>query len=164
MYPASGTVYNTNTLQEVTRLVDDRGRYVYSEKMMEVRFKDGKVVQIGDQWCNGQVGMEEYAVKRQGSRCMVAGHLVITRRANHGVIKTIGRHQSRSDGAIRRFADSGRGRSGERQLAPCRNPLSSSVLTANASGLFAPAGMTGSRRTSGQSPSGCSSAARLTAC
>jgi hypothetical protein len=61
MYPASGTVYNTTTLQEVTRLVDDRGRYIYSEKMMEVRFKDGKVVHIGDQWCNGQVGMEEYA-------------------------------------------------------------------------------------------------------
>jgi DNA-binding beta-propeller fold protein YncE len=62
MYPASGTVYNARTLQEITRLVDDRGRYVYSEKLMEVRFKNGKAVEVGDQWCNGQVGAEEYAL------------------------------------------------------------------------------------------------------
>jgi hypothetical protein len=62
MYPASGTVYDTASGNEVTRLVDENGEFVYSEKLMEVRFVNGKPVQLGDQWCNGQVGVGSFAL------------------------------------------------------------------------------------------------------
>ena len=62
MYPASGTVYDTATGQEITRLRDENGQFVYSEKLMEVRFVNGQPVQLGDQWCNGQVGAGSFAL------------------------------------------------------------------------------------------------------
>jgi hypothetical protein len=65
MYPASGTVFDTNSLTPITRLVDEKGQFVYSEKLMEVRFENGKVVQIGDQWCNGLVGSARFAITGQ---------------------------------------------------------------------------------------------------
>jgi len=65
MYPASGTVFDTSSLKEVARLVDENGQFVYSEKLMEVRFENGKVVQLGDQWCNGLVGSGRLATTGQ---------------------------------------------------------------------------------------------------
>lgn len=65
MYPASGTVFDTKSLKEVARLVDENGQFVYSEKLMEVRFVNGKPVQLGDQWCNGLVGSERFATTGQ---------------------------------------------------------------------------------------------------
>jgi hypothetical protein len=65
MYPASGTVFDTKSLTPIWRLVDDHGQFVYSEKLMEVRFENGKVVQIGDQWCNGLFGSARFATTGQ---------------------------------------------------------------------------------------------------
>ncbi|MBR1175268.1 WD40 repeat domain-containing protein [Bradyrhizobium sp. KB893862 SZCCT0404] len=65
MYPASGTVFDTKSLTPMSRLVDENGQFVYSEKLLEVRFKDGKAVQVGDQWCNGLFGSERYAITGQ---------------------------------------------------------------------------------------------------
>jgi hypothetical protein len=66
MYPASGTVFDTNSLRQITRLRDEAGRLVYSEKMMEVRFENGKVVQIGDQWCNGLLNSQKGVTEAVG--------------------------------------------------------------------------------------------------
>jgi len=65
MYPASGTVFDTKSLKEVGRLVDENGEFVYSEKLMEIRFVNGKPVQLGDQWCNGLVGSARFATTGQ---------------------------------------------------------------------------------------------------
>jgi len=65
MYPASGTVFDTHSLKPIARLVDENGQFVYSEKLMEVRFASGKPVQVGDQWCNGLKGSGRFATSGQ---------------------------------------------------------------------------------------------------
>jgi hypothetical protein len=37
-------------------LIDEKGRKVQSEKVLEMRFQNGKPVAAGSQWCNGTVG------------------------------------------------------------------------------------------------------------
>ena len=65
MYPASGTVYDTKKLNVVARLFAENMQFVYSEKLMEIRFVNGKPVQLGDQWCNGLFGSERFATTGQ---------------------------------------------------------------------------------------------------
>ena len=65
MYPASGTVFDTKSLIQVAHLIDENGEFVYTEKLMEIRFVNGKPVQLGDQWCNGLVGSERFATTGQ---------------------------------------------------------------------------------------------------
>ena len=40
----------------MTALTDEKGREVHSEKMVEIHWKGGKVVQTGDQFGVGRVG------------------------------------------------------------------------------------------------------------
>jgi DNA-binding beta-propeller fold protein YncE len=54
-YPSTGEVIDVATKKIVTALKDETGREVHSEKMVEVHWKDGKVVKTGDQFGVGRV-------------------------------------------------------------------------------------------------------------
>ena len=54
-YPSTGEVIDTKSKKIVTALADEKGREVHSEKMVEVHWKDGKVVKTGDQFGVGRV-------------------------------------------------------------------------------------------------------------
>jgi hypothetical protein len=53
-YPSTGEVFDVKTKKLLTALTDEKGREVHSEKMVEVQFKDGKVVAAGDQFGIGR--------------------------------------------------------------------------------------------------------------
>jgi hypothetical protein len=53
-YPSTGEVFATETKAIVATLEDETGRSVGSEKMVEVVFADGQVVQAGDQFGLGR--------------------------------------------------------------------------------------------------------------
>ncbi|MBN3786051.1 hypothetical protein [Burkholderia sp. Ac-20353] len=55
MYPSSGDVIDIASKQIIARLTDENGRALESEKLLEVKFAKGKLVAVGDQWCNGRV-------------------------------------------------------------------------------------------------------------
>lgn len=54
-YPSSGEVIEVATRKIVTALTDEMGRAVGSEKMLEIDFKDGVPVRVGDQFGVGRV-------------------------------------------------------------------------------------------------------------
>lgn len=54
-YPSTGEVIDTQSRKIVATLSDEEGRQVHSEKMMEIDFADGRVVQTGDQFGLGRV-------------------------------------------------------------------------------------------------------------
>jgi DNA-binding beta-propeller fold protein YncE len=56
MYPSSGDVIDVAGKQIISGLTDEKGRALESEKLLEVRFSNGKLAAVGDQWCNGRVG------------------------------------------------------------------------------------------------------------
>jgi sugar lactone lactonase YvrE len=55
-YPSTGEVIDVATKRVLTALADEKGREVHSEKMVEVHWKEGKVVKTGDQFGVGRVG------------------------------------------------------------------------------------------------------------
>ena len=54
-YPSTGDVIDTASRKVVTHLTDEKGRPVESEKLLEIDFRDGKVVRAGDQFGIGRV-------------------------------------------------------------------------------------------------------------
>ncbi len=54
-YPSTGDVYDVTTRKMVTRLTDEHGGEVHSEKMVEVHWSDGRVTRTGDQFGVGRV-------------------------------------------------------------------------------------------------------------
>jgi DNA-binding beta-propeller fold protein YncE len=55
-YPSTGEVIDTATKKIVTALADDMDREVHSEKMVEIQWRGGKAVAVGDQFGVGRVG------------------------------------------------------------------------------------------------------------
>jgi len=53
-YPSTGEVFDMKTKALVTALKDEQGREVHSEKMVEIDFRDGKPVRVGDQFGLGR--------------------------------------------------------------------------------------------------------------
>jgi DNA-binding beta-propeller fold protein YncE len=53
-YPSTGEVFDVKTKTLVTALKDEKGRDVHSEKMVEIDFRDGKSVRVGDQFGLGR--------------------------------------------------------------------------------------------------------------
>ncbi len=53
-FPSTGDVIDTRTRKIVAGLKDERGRETASEKLLEIDFKDGKVVRAGDQFGVGR--------------------------------------------------------------------------------------------------------------
>jgi hypothetical protein len=53
-YPSTGEVIDVASRKILTALTDETGRGVHSEKMVEVHWKGGKVVQTGDQFGVGR--------------------------------------------------------------------------------------------------------------
>lgn len=53
-WPSTGQAIDTKTHEIIASLTDEDGRAVESEKVLEVDFKDGKVVAVGDQFGRGQ--------------------------------------------------------------------------------------------------------------
>jgi DNA-binding beta-propeller fold protein YncE len=54
-YPSTGEVFEVATKKLLTKLTDEKGREVHSEKMVEVDFRDGVPVANGDQFGVGRV-------------------------------------------------------------------------------------------------------------
>jgi len=54
-YPSTGEVIDTATKKIVAALADEEGREVHSEKMVELVYRDGKLVRTGDQFGVGRV-------------------------------------------------------------------------------------------------------------
>ncbi len=54
-YPSSGDVFDVQTRKRVAQLTDEKGRAVGSEKLLEVVFKNGRVVATGNQFGVGGV-------------------------------------------------------------------------------------------------------------
>lgn len=54
-YPSSGEVIDVKTRKILTTLVDENNNYVASEKMLEIQFRNGKAVKMGDQFAIGGV-------------------------------------------------------------------------------------------------------------
>ena len=55
-YPSTGDVIDPSSREVVTELLDEEGRPVQSEKMVEVDFRDGKPARTGDQFGIGRGG------------------------------------------------------------------------------------------------------------
>lgn len=53
-YPSSGEIIDTKARKIVTALVDEEGRAVMSEKVMQIVFRDGRPVRTGDQFGIGR--------------------------------------------------------------------------------------------------------------
>jgi YVTN family beta-propeller protein len=54
MYPASGEVIDIKSKKVLTGLVDEKGRVVETEKLIEVDFAGDRPVKAGDQFCFGE--------------------------------------------------------------------------------------------------------------
>ena len=55
-YPSTGDVIDVKTKKIVARLMDEEGREVHSEKVIEVLLVDGEIVLVGDQFGLGRKG------------------------------------------------------------------------------------------------------------
>ena len=64
-YPSTGEVFDTATKKQVTALADEQGRPVHSEKMVEIVFKDGVPVQVGDQFGLGRALQTDRPASRE---------------------------------------------------------------------------------------------------
>ena len=53
-YPSTGEVIDVQTKKVLATLTDEKGREVHSEKMLEIVFKDGVPVKVGDQFGVGR--------------------------------------------------------------------------------------------------------------
>ncbi|MGK0188541.1 MAG: hypothetical protein ACI9R3_004352 [Verrucomicrobiales bacterium] len=53
-WPSSGEIIDIATRKVVTHLIDEKGRAVGSEKMVEIHWKDGKSIRTGDQFGYGR--------------------------------------------------------------------------------------------------------------
>lgn len=54
-WPSSGDVIDVESRQIIATLMDEEGRAVGSEKLLEIDFVDGKPVRAGDQFGIGQI-------------------------------------------------------------------------------------------------------------
>jgi DNA-binding beta-propeller fold protein YncE len=63
-FPSTGEVVDTATRKTVATLTDESGRAVQSEKVVEVVFAEGKVVETGDQFGVGRVTTRSTALVR----------------------------------------------------------------------------------------------------
>ncbi|MFO0810592.1 MAG: hypothetical protein U0746_18345 [Gemmataceae bacterium] len=54
-YPSTGEVFDVATKRLVTKLTDEAGREVHSEKMVEIDWRGGAPVRVGDQFGVGRV-------------------------------------------------------------------------------------------------------------
>ena len=54
-YPSTGEVIDTATKKTLTALADEQGRPVMSEKMVEIQWRGGRPVAVGDQFGVGRV-------------------------------------------------------------------------------------------------------------
>jgi DNA-binding beta-propeller fold protein YncE len=61
MYPSSGDVIDIASRKVIAHLTDEKGRSLESEKLLEVKFANGQLVAVGDQWCNGRVGLARHS-------------------------------------------------------------------------------------------------------
>jgi hypothetical protein len=57
-YPSTGDVIDVKSKKIVARLMDEEGREVHSEKIVEVIFADGEIVLVGDQFGVGRKAQE----------------------------------------------------------------------------------------------------------
>jgi DNA-binding beta-propeller fold protein YncE len=55
-YPSTGEVFDTATKKMVTALADEKRGEVHSEKMVEIQWRGGQPVAVGDQFGVGRVG------------------------------------------------------------------------------------------------------------
>ena len=55
-YPSTGEVVDTKTKKIIATLMDEQGREVHSEKVVEVVFTDGELSAVGDQFGLGRKG------------------------------------------------------------------------------------------------------------
>jgi DNA-binding beta-propeller fold protein YncE len=55
-YPSTGEVIDTATKKILTALADEMGRPVLSEKMVEIQWRGGEPVAVGDQFGVGRAG------------------------------------------------------------------------------------------------------------
>ncbi|MBP6822128.1 MAG: hypothetical protein KA368_11335 [Acidobacteria bacterium] len=53
-YPSTGEVFDVKTKKLITKLADEKGGEVHSEKLLEIDFKNGKPVRTGDQFGLGR--------------------------------------------------------------------------------------------------------------
>jgi len=53
-YPSTGEVIDTQSKKIVAALMDEKGRQMHSEKVVEIFFKDGVPVRAGDQFGLGR--------------------------------------------------------------------------------------------------------------
>jgi hypothetical protein len=53
-WPSTGEVIDTKTKKIVAALKDEKGREVHSEKVLEIHFKGGVPVRVGDQFGVGR--------------------------------------------------------------------------------------------------------------
>ncbi len=53
-YPSTGEVFDVKTKKLITKLADEKGGEVHSEKLLEIDFKGGKPVRTGDQFGLGR--------------------------------------------------------------------------------------------------------------
>jgi DNA-binding beta-propeller fold protein YncE len=54
-YPSTGEVIDVASRKTIARLTDEQGREVHSEKMVEIHFREGRPVAVGDQFGVGRV-------------------------------------------------------------------------------------------------------------
>jgi hypothetical protein len=54
-WPSTGEVVDTATKTTLTALSDEQGRQVLSEKMVEIHWRGGEVMAVGDQFGVGRV-------------------------------------------------------------------------------------------------------------
>lgn len=54
-YPSTGEVIEVATRRTIARLTDEQGREVHSEKLVEIHFRGGRPVAVGDQFGVGRV-------------------------------------------------------------------------------------------------------------
>ncbi|HLQ45845.1 MAG TPA: hypothetical protein VK137_13995, partial [Planctomycetaceae bacterium] len=53
-YPSTGEVVDVASRQIVTTLADENGGEVHSEKVVEIQFRNGVPIQVGDQFGVGR--------------------------------------------------------------------------------------------------------------
>ncbi len=63
VYCSSSDVIDTTTRKIVGQLKDEYGRPMYSEKFLDMVFRDGKLIKVSNQFGNGQLMPEESAAK-----------------------------------------------------------------------------------------------------
>jgi DNA-binding beta-propeller fold protein YncE len=55
-WPSTGEVFDTATKKQIAALADENGREVHSEKMVEIQWRGGRPIAVGDQFGVGRLG------------------------------------------------------------------------------------------------------------